>query len=599
MTLKLDLINIYYYGQNKSRDGQLLALILVLTAMLTSCSESEKKAETILMNGKIITVDSTFSIAEAIAISNGTILKVGNNETIRKMAGDSTKIIDLRGHSVIPGLIDNHVHPIEASQSEFFEPIPDVHTIEDVLKWVSDQASTKADNEWIIHPKFFITRINDMRQLTKKELDSVAPENPVFLDGSFGGIINSKAIAVSHLRDSNHPGILRDEKTGVPTGVILRSAFPLLAIPKPAALTDEQKAELLKTQFHLYNSIGLTSICSGGGTVDDLKAYEALRERAGMTIRVFHNIIVPFDLRKSPAEMADELKQLEMKTEDGDEWVKVGALKVVLDGGILTGTAFLNEGWGGQAREIYGIKDASYRGELFYSKKQLTTVIAAALDAGWKFAAHVTGGGGVDTLLAAYEAINRQQSIQQKRFSIIHGNFFTPEAIEKMTTLGVCADMQPAWFFKDTDLLYAVLGDERMRNFHPYHALKDAGVIVNGGSDHMVKLDPDLSINPYNPFTSMWSVVTRKTERETVLNPEQKVSREEALKMYTINNAYASFEESIKGSLEAGKFADLVVLSEDILTCSEDAIRKIRPLLTMVNGKIVFNSGVIQVGPKG
>jgi hypothetical protein len=286
---------------------------------------------------------------------------------------------------------------------------------------------------------------------------------------------------------------------------------------------------------------------------------------------------------------------LGVKTGDGNEWVKVGALKVVLDGGMLTGTAFLHEGWGEKAKKIYGISDPSYRGELFISKEDLTKVVAAGLEAGWKFTAHVTGGAGVDTLLAAYEDVNRIKPIRGRRFSIIHGNFFTSEAIEKMVKLGVYADMQPAWFFKDTDLLHGVLGTERIKTFHPYGALTEAGVLVNGGSDHMVKVDPDLSINPYNPFIAMWSVVTRKTEKGTVFNPEQSVSREEALKMYTINNAYASFEEDLKGSIEKGKLADLVVLSQDILTCHEDSIRVIRPLLTVVNGETVFDNGELKV----
>ena len=165
-----------------------------------------------------------------------------------------------------------------------------------------------------------------------------------------------------------------------------------------------------------------------------------------------------------------------------------------------------------------------------------------------------------------------------------------------MSEMGVYADIQPAWFFKDADLLQVVLGESRMETFHPYKSLVNAGVVVNGGSDHMVKVDPDLSINPYNPFTAMWSVVTRKTESGSVFNPEQGISREDALRMYTINNAYASFEEKQKGSIEAGKFADLVVLSADLLTCAKDSIRLIKPILTMVDGKIVYDAKELNTG---
>lgn len=573
-------------------------LFILLTAMLAGCSADRQHADLILTNGKIITVDSSFSIAEAVAIKDGKFIEVGDKETVLMHAGDSTEIVDLGGRVVIPGLNEGHAHPIASSQSEYEEPIPDVHTIDDVVKWVQQQASVKNDGEWIIHPKFFITRLRDMQQITKKQLDAAAPDNPVFLNGSYGGVINTRALAASDMTHVNHPGVLKDERTGQPTGIILRSAFPLLALPKSASLSEEKKSDLLKEQFRLYNSIGITSVCSGGGTPEELKLFEALKEKGELTVRVFHNIRVPLDLQKSTEALTEDLRTLGIKTGDGNEWVKVGALKVVLDGGMLTGTAFLHEGWGAKAKELYGIKDPGYRGELFISRQELFRIAAAANELGWKFTAHVTGGAGVDTLLAAYEDVNRIKPIHERRFSIIHGNFFTDEAIGKMARLGVYADMQPAWFFKDTDLLHHVLGGNRIKTFHPYRSLAEAGVMINGGSDHMVKLDPDLAINPYNPFTAMWSVITRKTDRGTVFNPAQAISREEALKMYTINNAYASFEEAVKGSIEPGKFADLVVLSEDMLTCPEDEIRNIRPLLTMVNGKTVFETGDLKPGPK-
>lgn len=579
----------------RSKLGQIPCLLWIL--VLIACSTERPHADLILTNGKIITVDSNFSFAEAVAIKDGRFQEVGNERMVMALAGDSTVIIDLKGRTVVPGLNEGHAHPIASSQSEHVEPIPDVHTIDEVISWVREQADAKDDGEWIIHPKFFITRLRDMKQITRKDLDVAAPDNPVFLNGSYGGVINTKALQLSNMMHVNHSGVLRDKRTGRPTGIILRSAFSLLALPKAETLTALKKSELLKEQFRLYNSIGITSVCSGGGTAEEMEIFQELRNKGELTVRVFHNIRVPFDLKQSREDMKEALKALGMKTGDGDDWVKVGALKVVLDGGMLTGTAFLHEGWGIKARELYGINDPGYRGELFISRSELAKIASAANDLGWKFTAHVTGGAGVDTLLAAYEDVNRDKPIRDARFSVIHGNFFTGEAIRKMAVLGVYADMQPAWYFKDTDLLHHVLGTERIKTFHPYQSLIKAGVRINGGSDHMVKLDPDLAINPYNPFMAMWSLVTRKTDRGTVFNPEQAVSREDALRIYTINNAYASFEEDIKGSIEAGKLADLAVLSGDILTCPEDEIRNIRPVLTVVGGKIVYDTGVIS--PRG
>ena len=161
--------------------------------------------------------------------------------------------------------------------------------------------------------------------------------------------------------------------------------------------------------------------------------------------------------------------------------------------------------------------------------------------------------------------------------------------------MGIFADMQAAWFYKDADAMKTILGEDRIRSFHPYRSMVDAGIIVNGGSDHMVKWDANTSVNPYNPFLGMWTMITRTTEKGSVIFPEEAGTREEALKMYTINNALASFEEDLKGSVEPGKFADLAVISDDILTCPAGQIRNIVSVLTLTGGKVVYSSGILDV----
>jgi predicted amidohydrolase YtcJ len=566
---------------------------LVLFITFSSCTTSpDNKADTILVNGKIITVDQQFSIFEALAIKNGKILEVGSNEEIRKMSGKYTEILDLKGYAVIPGIIEAHAHPIQASQSELDEEIPDVTSVDELLTWIYQQAQKQQNGAWIIHPKFFATRMDEMRPPTLEELDSVAPQNPVFLNGSYGGVINSQAFLQSDISSPyDHPGILKDEITGKPNGLIRRSAFGLLKIDKKNSINDSIKLEALKKMFSLYNQVGITSVCSGLGSTATLNLFKTLDDQDALTVRVFQNIHIPFSPEASTDEIYQSLKNLGYKTGDGDEWVKIGALKTVMDGGILTGTAFLREPWGKSAKEIFGITDPDYQGVLNLSKADLVRMITVATQLGWKFTAHVTGGGGVDTLLAAYEEVNKTIPIGKNRFSIIHGNFFTPQSIQIMAKLGVYADMQPAWFYKDGDLMNRVLGKERINTFHPYRSLTEAGIVVNGGSDHMVKLDSYTSINPYNPFLAMWTLVTRITERGSIIVPEEALTREQALRIYTINNARASFEENMKGSLEPGKYADLAVLSLDMLTCPVDKIKEIQAVMTMVDGKIVYNSG--------
>ncbi len=565
--------------------------ILLLNIFARNSSPS---ADLILLNGKIVTVDQNFTIAEAVAIKQDKIIAVGSNNEIRKLAGRKTKIIDLAGKTVIPGLIDFHAHPEPASLSELYEQIPDVHTIQELLSWIKSQTMIKKQGEWIIFPKLFFTRLKELRHPSIAELDSVAPHHPVFLNGSYGGMINSAAMRASDITvETLHPGIIRDKLTGLLTGFIRSSAFKLLNLPPQKPISQEQKTKALQAMLKRYNRFGITSVCSGSGDYKLFTMYQDLSKRNKLTTRIFQNIILTLGTGITPKMLIDTLKTFKYVTGNGDAMVRIGALKLILDGGILTGTAYLQEPYGDKARNIFEIDDTTYRGILNYSREELLPIVKAANELNWKFTAHCTGGGGVDMLLDVFEEVNRIKPIKERRFSIIHGNFFTKEAIRRMSELGVCADMQPAWFYKDADAMEYILGEKRIQTFHPYQSLIDAGVIVNGGSDHMVKWDANTSINPYNPFLAMWTMVTRTTERGTVIMPSEAISREQALKIYTINNAYASFEDSLKGSIEPGKLADIAILTDDLLTCSVDQIKNIQSELTLVGGKIVYSSGKI------
>jgi len=550
----------------------------------------------ILVNGKILTVDKSFSIAEAVAIKKDRFLAVGSNADIIKLAGNSTVRLDLKGKTVIPGLIDAHLHPEGASLSELVEEIPDVRTRKALLSWIKTQAAIKKKGEWIIHPKFFPTRLEEMTWPKLEELDAAAPQNPVFLNGSYGGMINSAAMRISNITSkTEHPGIFKNSETGQPTGLLNASAFSLLKMNKPAQLTYEERLDALEKMIARYNRVGITGLCSGAGDPENMRMYFDLNKRKRLTARILQNITLPLDTDASTEEIEKKLTSLGYYTGFGDEWVRVGALKVWIDGGILTGTAYLREPWGEKGKEIYGIDDTSYRGVLLINKEALITIGSVANKLGWKFTAHCTGCGGVDLMLDAFEEVNRIRPIKDRRFSIIHGNFFTPEAVERMKKLGVYADMQPAWFYKDADAMNYVLGEKRIETFHPYKSLFEAGVMVNGGSDHMVKFDSYAAINPYNPFLAMWSIITRNTERGSIIVPGEAITREQALRMYTINNARASFEEDIKGSIETGKLADLVVISEDFLNCDVEKIKTIKAELTMVGGAIVYKSDSFKI----
>ena len=567
----------------------LIICISVLLLINNGC-KTMPSADIILINGKIITVDCNFTIAEAVAISGDTIIAVGTNESILRLSGDKAKVIDLDGKTVIPGLIDSHLHPESASVSELYDEIPDVNTISQLLDWIKSQAGKKREGEWIIFPKFFSTRLIEMRQPLLNELDKAAPSNPVFLDGSFGGMINSAAMKLSNIASgTDHPGIIKDRNTGLPTGFIRASAFKLLKVPARKELSYEEKQEALTEMLKRYNSYGITSLFSGSGNFESVRIYQDMSANKTLTARIYQNILLRTAGPISKESVTETLEGYEGSTGTGDKWVRTGSLKVFMDGGILTGTAWLQEPWGEKAGKIFGIEDPSYRGIVNYSREELLDIVSVANEFNWSFTAHATGDGSVNLLLDVFKEVDRKKSIKNRRFSIIHGNFFSTESIDIMRELGVYANVQAAWFYKDADAMVSILGNKRVESFHPNRSMIDAGVMINGGSDHMVKWDANTSINPYNPFLAMWAMISRKTWRGTVVGPEEAVTREEALKIYTINNAFASFEESLKGSFEPGKLADMAVLTDDYLSCPEDDIKNIEAFITITGGKIVYS----------
>ena len=566
-------------------------IVLITYLLIHLACKPMTYADLILLNGKIVTVDNNFTIADAVAISKDKIIAVGTNSQMRRLTGSKTQTIDLKGKTVIPGLIDSHLHPEPASLSELDEEIPDVHNMDQLLIWIKGQTMIKEKGKWIIFPKFFSTRLIEMRQPALAELDSVAPDHPLFLNGSFGGMINSSALHLSGItRKTDHPGIIKDKKTGLPTGFIRASAFSLLKVPPQKLFSHQEIQDALKEMLKRYNHYGITSLFSGAGDFESVKMYRDMADKKILTARIYQNILLHTEGKITKESVKEELKKYEHITGYGDEWVRIGSLKILLDGGILTGTAYLQEPWGEKAGEVFGIEDPAYRGVINYSREELFAIVSVANEFNWSFTAHATGGGSVDLLLDVFNEADKSKSIQEKRFSIIHGNFFTGDAIKLMKELGVYANIQPAWFYKDADAMEYILGKERIETFHPNKSMVDAGVMINGGSDHMVKWDANTSINPYNPFLAMWTMVTRNTERGSVIGASEALTREQALKIYTINNAFASFEESIKGSIETGKLADMAILTDDILTCSVDKIKDIESVMTIVGGKIVYSS---------
>lgn len=545
-------------------------------------------ADLIVHHAKVVTLDAKSTIAEAIAVQGGKIVAVGEDEEILKLQGPKTRVIDANGRTVLPGLMDSHVHPSGAALSEAGEPLPNLKSIVEVQEHIRKQAAILPEGKWIVIRYAFPTRLKEARFPSKAELDSVSPKHPVLYHAGPAGVANSVALRISGVtKDTPNPTagqVVKDEATGEPTGM-LRNAYGVLkGVPGGAEnISAEKRREAVKKLFRLYNEHGLTSVADRNGSKGDFDLYSSLKKADEMTVRV--NVARGFSPSGSREDIGKRFDDLGGPTGSGDEWVRVGPIKMFLDGGMLNGSAYMRQPW--PRGETYQITQDDYRGLLFIKPEQLQIVVEEAAKRKWQVTAHCAGEGGMDALLDAYELVNRTTPIKAMRYCITHANFPSQRNLERCQELGVCADVQPAWLYKDGNTLLKVLGPDRMRWFQPYKSwLKYT--TVGGGSDHMLRFDPLDSTNPWSPWLGIWIAVTRSLERGGVHRPDEALTREEALRLYTVNNAYLHREEKLKGTLEVGKLGDAILIDRDVLTCPTAEIRETKVLLTVVGGKVVF-----------
>ncbi|HWJ57568.1 MAG TPA: amidohydrolase, partial [Vicinamibacterales bacterium] len=560
------------------RGAAAAALVAALGSGLAG-QRAADPADLVVLDAKILTVDDGFRVAQAVAVRDGRFVAVGSTAEVRARIGATTRVIDGGGRTVIPGLIDSHVHALGVAAAEAVQPFHNLQSIGELQDWIRAAAKRAPPDTWIWTPRVYPPRLRERRFPTRQELDAAAPHHPVAVDGLYALSLNTLALhAAGVTRASADPpgGAIAKDARGEPTG-LLRNVGAMLARFRPST-SPVPRLDMLERVHEQYVQTGITSVIERDATVEGYRAYEALQRAGRLQVRATVTLRIPHP--EDAVQTEGFVTGLPLRFGSGDDWLKVGPLKIFVDGGILLGTAFMREPYGPGAHDLYAIDDPAYRGALTLTPEQIRSAIAIGHSHGWQMVAHVTGDAGVDAVLDAFAAAQAQSPSPDRRDTLIHAYFVHADSAARAARLGLLVDTQPAWYYKDADALAAGLGRERLAHFIGLRTLRQAGVTVAINTDHMFGLDRDEALNPFNPFLTMYAATTRRTQSGAIVSGDEAVSREEALRMMTSAAARFSFDEKTRGSIEVGKLADFVVLDADILTCPPERLRAIRPEMT-------------------
>jgi predicted amidohydrolase YtcJ len=529
----------------------------------------------ILHNGRVLTVDADFSVVQAVAVAGQDIASLGSDRDILALAGPQTQIVDLQGKTVIPGLIDSHLHLQWTARNITAVDLLGAGSIAGVQKLISEAAEHKPRGEWIIgSSSWHESLLEEGRLPRREELDEAAPEHPVFIPrGGHVGTANSRALALAGI-DASTPNpyggvIVRDVQTGEATGVLLETAVDLARRILPPPPSEEVQREHLRQTMRKLNSFGLVGVMEPGLDVTTIRRYERLADDGHLTIRT--------DLMFRANSEAETLEGLKASARPDDEMLRFVGIKYMLDGGVE----------GARLSKPYELvpgeqTDPEYRGLYLLppgGEDEFVNSLLHVARAGLQVQCHGVGDDGIDLIIRSYERVNAVIPIRNLNWTVMHIQLPRPDAFERMVRIGVMATAQDHSVLLGHNMR-RWWGEERAAYSTPLRAIIDAGVHVGGGTD--------APILPISPFISMWWMVTRRTLQGYQLGPEYAITAREALTLYTINNAVLMGVDKRRGSLETGKLADMVVLSQDMLQIDPEQIRDVEAVMTILGGRIVF-----------
>ena len=551
-----------------------LPVLFVCAVICSGCAE--QGADLIIHNGKIVTVDKDFSITEAVAVKDGKFLRVGTEQWVLESAGPDTNIVDLNGKTVLPGFNDTHSHMTTMGVNlPTMIDLTEITSIADIKQAVAERVKVTEKGEWIFSEGgWWQFMLEDGRLPNRYDLDEVSPDNPVTLKGGHYVIANSMALErVGFNRDSENPDggeIWKDDK-GEPTGFLVRSAmYPVLEYLE----TPDRDVQMdgIRQAIRRVNSWGMTSLREPGGTREQVEMLRSLYENGELTVRVdWCYDVDPYTPENEIDAMFEALGDPEQQWGDG-MFRGDGLAEMMLDGAEESA----------QIRTEY-IGRPGYYGLRLIEQDQLNRIVLAAARHGWRPGPHAVGGASIDQLLDAYEYVNGQINIQDRRWIVDHGILLQPDHYERVKKLGLIVLPQPRHLYIIGDKFIEHWGEDLAHKSYRLRDWIDNGIRFSLGADKPVS-------SRSRPLMQIYIAVTRGTGWGGVLGADQGLTREEAIRGITLDSAYTSFEEDIKGSIETGKYADFVVLSDDILTVPGEDIKDIEVEATVLAGNVVYGS---------
>lgn len=538
-------------------------------------------ADTILRHGRILTVDPAFTTAQAVAVAGNRILAVGSDSEISALANAATRVIDLKGATVVPGLRDSHLHTLAAARDIFNVALQDARSLAQVNAALAARVAVTKPGDWVIASSgWHEGQIAEGRMPTRQELDSISPDNPVYIPrGGHVAVANSAALKLAGItRDTPDPkgGVLVRDASGDLTGFLVEGPAMNLVRHLLPVMPRERLTEGLARFSAALAGLGVTATTEPGSTPEEIGAYMDLWRMGGMKhrVRMMQWAMGLADVKARSAVLAPNF---------GDDWLRIGGFKTLYDGGVEGAWTY------DPYRVVEGEQpDPTFRGKLLGpagGDAEALEMFRLAASRGWQFQVHMVGDATIDHVLTLWETVAKEYPIGDLRWTAMHIMLARPEALDRMKRLGIRTTVQDQSVRLANNML-RYWGEERAAWCTPVREVVERGIPTGAGTDAPVA--------HWNPFVALWWLVTRKVEvRGEItgpLGPQMAVSREQALRLYTMGSADVDFMEDRAGSIEAGKLADLAVLSDDYMTVPEDRIRDLHSTLTMVDGRIVHEA---------